>query len=395
MRYKLVLSRRSSSKRGFALLASGLCVVALFGAAGLAVDIGRIYITKNEAQSYADAAAVSAALKLDGTGAGLTAADAAVAASTNKWGFATTAFSGTVTEYSADGLTNWQSSAAATASTAQYARVTATVNNLPLYLLPVIGAATSTIAGFSTTVKASAVAGQVIEPPVLFPFSPIAHDVVVTGGVATHSDPDFGFTPGVQYDLKWPTNPVLNDPNKAPCAGDNNQGAINQAGTSNSGALGLVAFNGASFAVGQVQDDVRAMTFTLGQTVDPGSGDKNSIVDAFNARVLQDTDATSAVYVDNSGNKVYHGNGRRLVTVVVQSGYGYASDGTALPQTAQAIALGYAQFLLLPNPPGYTKSGGGNNAWCAIYIGNDPAYGTGGTGVATNGLGQAFVRITQ
>jgi len=51
-----------------------------------------MYITKNEAQSYADAAAVAAALKLDGTAAGLTAADAAVAASPNKWGFSTIAF---------------------------------------------------------------------------------------------------------------------------------------------------------------------------------------------------------------------------------------------------------------------------------------------------------------
>src|SRR2546427_7056716 len=84
------------------------------------VDIGRMYITKNEAQSYADAAAVAAALKLDGTAAGLTAADAAVAASPNKWGFSTIAFgagdtasgAATVTEYSTDGSTGWASSAA-------------------------------------------------------------------------------------------------------------------------------------------------------------------------------------------------------------------------------------------------------------------------------------------
>src|SRR5256885_10714872 len=124
MRHKLSLSERPSGKRGFTLLASGVCVVGLFGAAGLAVDIGRMYITKNEAQSYADAAAVSAAMKLDGTAAGLTAADAAVAASPNKWGFSTTAFTGTVTEYSANGLTNWNTSATATASTAAFARRT-------------------------------------------------------------------------------------------------------------------------------------------------------------------------------------------------------------------------------------------------------------------------------
>src|SRR5256885_12189774 len=52
--------------------------------------------------------AVSAALKLNGTAYGLTQADAAVAASPNSWNFGTTAFGGTVTEYSANGLTGWQ-----------------------------------------------------------------------------------------------------------------------------------------------------------------------------------------------------------------------------------------------------------------------------------------------
>src|SRR5947207_2932220 len=97
-------------KRGFTLLATAVCTVALFAVAGLAVDIGRMYITKNEAQSYSDAAAVSAAMKLNGTAAGLAAADAAVDASPNSWNFGTTAFSGTVKEYSTDGLTGWQTS---------------------------------------------------------------------------------------------------------------------------------------------------------------------------------------------------------------------------------------------------------------------------------------------
>src|SRR5436190_18432280 len=116
MRYKLMLSRRPSGKRGFTLFASAVCAVALFGAAGLAVDMGRMYITKNEAQSYADAAAVSAAMKLNGTLPGLVAADAEVNASTNSWQFATTAFDTTLTvkEYSTDGTTGWQSSATCT-----------------------------------------------------------------------------------------------------------------------------------------------------------------------------------------------------------------------------------------------------------------------------------------
>jgi uncharacterized membrane protein len=38
-----------------------VCAVVLFGMAGLAIDLGRMYITKNEAQSYADSAALYAA----------------------------------------------------------------------------------------------------------------------------------------------------------------------------------------------------------------------------------------------------------------------------------------------------------------------------------------------
>ena len=181
---KLKLSRRPSSEQGFTLLASAVCSVVLIASAGLAVDMGRMYITKNEAQSYADAAAVSAALQLRGTAYGLTLADAAVAASPNSWGFSTTAFgagdtasgAATVTEYSADGLAGWQSSGAATASTARFARVTATVNKLPLYLLPVLNAFGGSV-GNLTTVKAFAVAGQVLRPPTVFPYSPIAHQV--------------------------------------------------------------------------------------------------------------------------------------------------------------------------------------------------------------------------
>src|SRR5882724_4797209 len=98
---------RRSGRRGIALLASAVSAIMLFGMAGLAIDIGRMYITKNEAHGYADGAALAAARKLDGTAGGLTAADNAVSASTNKWNFATAAFSGTVVEYSANGSTGW------------------------------------------------------------------------------------------------------------------------------------------------------------------------------------------------------------------------------------------------------------------------------------------------
>src|SRR5206468_12551657 len=80
----------------------------IFGAAGLSIDIGRVYIAKNEAQSFADSASLYGALEIDGTTAGLTRADSAVAASIQKWNFATTSFTGTTIEYSVNGTSDWQ-----------------------------------------------------------------------------------------------------------------------------------------------------------------------------------------------------------------------------------------------------------------------------------------------
>src|SRR5260221_4206697 len=102
---------RPTDRRGFTLVASATCAVMIFGMAGLAGDIGRMYITKNEAQSYADSAALYAALQLDGSAQGVTNADAAVTANANKWNFATTSFSNTLVEYSANGITSWATSA--------------------------------------------------------------------------------------------------------------------------------------------------------------------------------------------------------------------------------------------------------------------------------------------
>jgi uncharacterized membrane protein len=53
-------------RKGFTLIATGFCVISLMGMLGLAFDLGRVYITKNETQSFTDTAALAAALKLNG-----------------------------------------------------------------------------------------------------------------------------------------------------------------------------------------------------------------------------------------------------------------------------------------------------------------------------------------
>src|SRR5437899_11778597 len=82
---------RTTDRKGFTLIATGLCIASLLGMLGLAVDLGRVYITKNETQSYTDTAAMAAVMKLDGVS--FAPAQAAVTKNTkNQWNMDTTTF---------------------------------------------------------------------------------------------------------------------------------------------------------------------------------------------------------------------------------------------------------------------------------------------------------------
>jgi uncharacterized membrane protein len=146
------------AQRGFSLLATAICAGTLFGAVGVAVDMARLNIIRNEAQGYADAAALSAALRLDGTAAGLGRAMETVEASPNKWNFGKTDFAGTLVEFSRDGSTGWATSSSADPAQTKYVRVTANVDDAPILFRPVIAAT------HSTPVKAVAVAVRVSQP---------------------------------------------------------------------------------------------------------------------------------------------------------------------------------------------------------------------------------------
>src|ERR1700731_1184828 len=89
-----LVPQTKSRRRGYILVALSLGVVFLLGMAGMAIDIGRMYITKSEAQSFADTAAFAAALELDGTAAGVTRAQTAVANNPKKWQFQNDSFTG-------------------------------------------------------------------------------------------------------------------------------------------------------------------------------------------------------------------------------------------------------------------------------------------------------------
>jgi hypothetical protein len=62
-------------ERGQVILMVGLATLIMFGIVGLAVDVGRLYVTRVELGRALDAAALSGILELDGTTPGLTAAE--------------------------------------------------------------------------------------------------------------------------------------------------------------------------------------------------------------------------------------------------------------------------------------------------------------------------------
>src|SRR5262245_36094441 len=128
--------KRNGRERGYVLVTMAIGASALIGAVGLSVDLGRMFIAKNETQAYCDAAAMAAVLKLNGGATGIATATASVPASTNSWNLNTSA----VTNYSVDFATSaagpWSTNPGSPADF-RFARVQATVP-LSLFFLPAV-----------------------------------------------------------------------------------------------------------------------------------------------------------------------------------------------------------------------------------------------------------------
>jgi uncharacterized membrane protein len=104
---------------------------------GLAFDLGRVYIARNEAQIFTDAAAMSAASKLDGSANGIAKAREAVARLPIRWNLGTREFTGVIVEFSADGV-KWESDPK-DPSSLQQARVTAPASTVEITFLRAVG----------------------------------------------------------------------------------------------------------------------------------------------------------------------------------------------------------------------------------------------------------------
>jgi hypothetical protein len=110
---------------------------------GLAFDLGRVYITRNEAQVFVDAASLAAAQQMDGTAAGLDRARAAVQRLPNRWNLGTEAFDGVQIEFSPDSE-HWQAKLDGDAqlkdpASLRFVRVTAPDNHVAIVFLRAVG----------------------------------------------------------------------------------------------------------------------------------------------------------------------------------------------------------------------------------------------------------------
>jgi hypothetical protein len=211
-------------------------------------------------------------------------------------------------------------------------------------------------------VAANAIGGQALTNSLgegLEPFSPDAH---------LAADPNFGFTQGVRYTLKWAPPGQRNKPGGR-CDGDL---AFNPGGgSSDRGYIDVGQGNGNAGLHDTIvnNDYLDATPLTIGSVIDMVPGNKH-VGPALAERLAQDTDTTSMTYAS------YHGNGRRLFVVPVNDG----GD--------TAVVIGYGVFLLLQD-----SWGSNNQPVCAIYVSNSAVLNSSKTGTGVPGLFQ--VKLVQ
>src|ERR1051325_2087960 len=150
------LSRRLR-QRGFVLIVMTASAIALVAAMGLAIDLGHIFIVKNETQAYVDAAALAAALQMDGTTAGITRAGNAATNMSAAWNFSSTTLSAPTVEYGATATGTWYSAAnVPDPAVISFVRVTKTVAP-NIYFVPVV----MTNPVYTQNVQSQGIAGQI------------------------------------------------------------------------------------------------------------------------------------------------------------------------------------------------------------------------------------------
>jgi len=374
--------RCGRNEGGFALLAMGVSLVAVVGMAGISVDLGRMYIAKNELMVYTDAASIAAALQLDGTAAGIARAqNAAAGMSTGSnamgWDFATKPIAGATLQF-AKGLSaspnvpdaaSWAPNPA-DPTDYRFVQVTASAN-VPVVFMQAFRILQGNGSARTAVTNASSIAAQALVtkfPAGLLPFSPIA---------PTNVPDNFGLTPGVQYTLRYPSGGGLNKGDV--CAGDQNQTYWTSLPAQDQGYWGSTS---AAALRGEIVDDNQSAVINIGDPVPMVGGNKNTEGAALDSRVQEDSDSLSATYATYMA--LGQGNGRRIIGTPLNSG----------PPTFTAVGIG--MFFLEPTP--VYQSVQGNTPICAEYVGpymQGSMYPGAGATASTGNTGGYVVKLIQ
>ncbi len=303
---------------------------------GIAVDLGRMYVAKNETQAYVDSAALAAVLELDGTADGVARAQGLVAANGNRWNFHTSSFNGTITEFSTNQNGPWEGNPPLPLGY-RFVRVGSGVS-VPLSFIRAV------VSQSSSLVRAVAVAGQELRNTSsegACPFSPLAHNNV---------GPHFGLTPGVPHTLRWAANPKISTGNV--CDGDAIQSIVDLSKAGGGSERGYIEDNSAAVIRNSIVYGYQTEARSIGDHVVMTGGAKQTQRDAIQDRIGQDSDQASATYAGYKAGG--GGNGRRVLVCPINTGF---PDNTIVQ---------YAGFFL-QTAPKYPS--GGNKPFCAEYIG--------------------------
>ena len=322
---------RHGQKRGFVLVTMAIAAIALIGMLGLAVDVGRMFIAKNETQTYCDSAALAAALALDGTTTGITSAQNAVTNSANAWNLNTTTVKNPVVTFATSVAGPFVASPSPPAGY-NVARVSATVA-MQLYFIPVLVAQTT------TNVASSATAAQVALTSVPRGLAPLHRGQHQHDRAEFRNDRwQFLLDSLAAIQLQSPKLPQIPDAcfNQSPCADDtaaSKTAVVANWGDSNSGFWGS---NSNSVITQEVLDLIQIQQLAVGTNIDPilTHGTKQSEAKILDQRVSQDVNTTGDITVADYLAGAH--NGQRLLAVPVV-------DPTD-PSTTTVI--GYGVFLL-------------------------------------------------
>jgi Flp pilus assembly protein TadG len=375
-----IAARRARHReRGFVLITMAMAAVALFAVLGLAVDVGRMFITKNETQAYCDSAALAAALALDGTTTGITNAQAAVANSINHWNLGNTSVSSPTTVFATALAGSWDANPSPAAGYI-YARVTATAT-MNLYFLPIVVSKTT------QDVTSTATAGQIditTLPRGLAPYTAVS---------TNRTGPNFGFVIGNSYDLQWPAENACKVTDAAypnncfvrpPCSGETDLSKRAVAANWSSSESGYWGSSSNSVIEKEILNVIQTGPVGVGLNITLANGNKASEAGYLDQRATQDLNTTDNVV---SAYLASTHNGRRLVPVPFVD---------PIDKTRTEV-IGFGQFLLLANGPGtsnyYVKNTTGNDPYCAIYAGS---FNIGSIGPGAGGsTGASWVKLVQ